>query len=93
MGSWSSRVVLSGTRFQDHYTIAVLVFTLISFIGLCWVRVMETKPRYYSGHDSDLREVAFKYLTKSSNLLTVLVNSCFHTKMGSLTPTPIDAFS
>jgi len=64
MGVWSTQFHLYGSHFQDHWAIALLIFTFIPFIGVS-VIAFRLEEVFYYGDDEGERYHAFRYLKPS----------------------------
>lgn len=61
---WGETVILYGTKFEDHFAIAYLVFSFVTFSGILYAW-FTSRNGSHMGNDARLRTAAFKFLRVS----------------------------
>jgi len=64
LGIWSDSVRFDGTKFKDHYVLAIAVLSFIAFIGL-FIILIQQKDYQYLSEDANLRIKSFNFLLGS----------------------------
>jgi len=61
---WGETVILYGTKFKDHFALAYLVVSFVTFSGILYA-CLRSRNDDHMGNDALLRTAAFKFLRRS----------------------------